>query len=143
MQVREVMTRGVECVAPDTTLREAAQKMSDLDVGPLPVAEGGRVVGMLTDRDITVRATARGADPNTTAVRDAMTADVIFVFEDEDVAEASRLMKQKQVRRLLVLDRNRQLAGIVSIGDLAVDTGDQRVAGDTLEGVSQPAEPKR
>ena len=143
MRVSEIMTRGVESVAPGASLREAAQKMSELDVGPLPVVDGDRVVGMLTDRDITVRATAKGADPNTTCVRDAMTPDVIFVFEDEDVAEAGRLMKQKQVRRLLVLGRDRRLSGIVSLGDLAVDSGDTHAAGSALEGVSQPAEPNR
>src|SRR5438067_768984 len=108
MQVREVMTRAVELVRPDSTLQEAARKMKDLDVGPLPVCDGERLVGMLTDRDITVRATAEGSDPKTARVRDAMTPEVLYCFDDEDVAEAARIMKDKQVRRLPVLNRDRR-----------------------------------
>jgi CBS domain-containing protein len=136
------MTRRVEVIRPDSTLQEAAEKMKDLDVGPLPVCEGDRLVGMITDRDITVRGVAEGQDPWTDHVRDVMTKEVIFCFEDQDVAEAARLMKDKQVRRLVVLDRDRRLVGIVSLGDLAVDA-DEEVAGNTLEGVSQPAVPNR
>jgi CBS domain-containing protein len=142
MQVRDVMTRRVEVIRPDSTLQEAAEKMKDLDVGPLPVCEGDRLVGMITDRDITVRGVAEGQDPWTDHVCDAMTKEVIFCFEDQDVAEAARLMKDKQVRRLVVLNRDKRLVGIVSLGDLAVDA-DEEVAGNTLEGVSQPALPNR
>jgi CBS domain-containing protein len=142
MQVAEVMTHGVECTRPDMTLQEAARKMRELDVGPLPVCgDHGKLVGMLTDRDITVRAVAAGDDPRTVKVRDVMTPEVIYCFEDEDVAKAAQLMKEKQVRRLVVLDRDKRLVGIVSLGDLAVDTGDNELAGDTLEGVSAPATP--
>ena len=138
MQVKDVMTRGAECVDPDATLQEAAQKMKGLDVGPLPVCDNNRLVGMLTDRDITVRAVAEGKDPRTTRVRDAMTEGIAYCFEEDDVADAARLMKERQIRRLVVLNRDKRLAGIVSLGDLAVETGDEHLAGKTLERVSQP-----
>jgi len=112
--------------------------MKDLDVGPLPVCEGDRLVGMVTDRDITVRAVAEGCDSRTTTVRDVMTSDVVYCFENQDVEEAARLMKEHQVRRLIVLSRDKRLVGIVSLGDLAVETGDEHLTGRTLEEVSLP-----
>jgi len=139
MQVKEVMTRGVECVGPDATLQEAARKMKDLDVGPLPVCDNDRLAGMVTDRDITVRAVAEGKDPRSTRVRDVMSEGINYVYEDDDVSSAARQMKDKQVRRLVVLNRDKRMVGIVSLGDLAVQTGDEHMAGDTLERVSQPA----
>src|SRR5262245_8906083 len=142
MRVSEVMTGNVECVRPDTSVQEAARKMKELDVGPLPVCgDDDRLAGILTDRDIAVRAVAEGRDARTTKVRDAMTPEVIYCFEDQDVKEASRLMKEHQVRRLIVLDRNKRLVGIISLGDLAVETGDQRMAGATVQAVSEPAQP--
>jgi len=139
MQVKDIMTREVRCASPDETLQEAARKMKDLDVGPLPVCDNDRLAGMLTDRDITVRAVAEGRDPKTAKVREVMTEGVLACFEDDDVAEAARLMKEKQVRRLVVLSRDKRLAGIVSLGDLAVEAGDKRLSGEALERVSQPA----
>ena len=141
MRVKEVMTPQVEFVQPDNTLHEAAAKMKSRDIGPLPVCDNGWVVGMLTDRDITVRATAESEDPNAIRVRDIMTPEVISCFEDQLVSEAAQLMQERQVRRLLVLNRNKQLVGIVSLGDLAIQTGDQEFAGEILEQVSEPAPP--
>ncbi len=138
MRVSEVMTRGVECVAPDTTLQEAARKMRDLDVGPLPICDKDRLAGILTDRDIAVRAVAEGRDPKTTKVRDVMTEGVDYCFEDDDAASAARQMRDKQIRRLVVLNRDKRMVGIVSLGDLAVKTGDERLSGKTLEHVSEP-----
>ena len=139
MQVHEVMTHGTECIRPDTTVQDAAQKMRDLDVGVLPICgDDDRLVGMLTDRDITVRAVAEACDPRTTTVKDVMTPDVVYCFEDQDVQEAARLMKEHQVRRLVVLNRDQWLVGIISLGDLAVETGDEKMAGQTLEQVSLP-----
>jgi CBS domain-containing protein len=137
------MTAGVECVRPDATLREAASRMKDLDVGSLPVCDDDRLIGMITDRDVTVRATAQGSDPGTARVRDVMTPGVHWCFEDDDVAEAAQMMKDKQIRRLPVMSRDKRLVGIVSLGDLAVDTGDEELAGSTLEAVSEPAAPGR
>jgi CBS domain-containing protein len=143
MQLRDIMTAGVEVISPEATIQEAAQKMSRLDIGPLPVCDGEQLVGMLTDRDITVRAVAEGCDPMTTTVREAMTPDLVYCFEDQDVQEAASLMEQYQIRRLPILSRNKRLVGIVSLGDLAVNTSGQPLAGEVLEQVSEPAEPRR
>jgi CBS domain-containing protein len=141
MQVREIMTPDVEVVHPDATLKEAAEKMSRLDIGPLPVCDGERLVGMLTDRDITVRVTAQGRDPNTTKVREAMTSEVVYCFEDQNVQTAAQMMEMRQIRRVPVLNRNKRLVGIVSLGDLSVETQNQQLAGKTLEGISEPGKP--
>ena len=139
MQVRDVMTNGAECVRPSDSLQEAARKMRDLDVGPLPVrGDDDRLVGILTDRDITVRAVAEGCDPRATTVQDVMTPEVVFCFKDQDVQEAARLMQQYQVRRLVVLNQDERIVGIVSLGDLAVETEDQKLAGKTLKQVCLP-----
>jgi len=143
MLIKDVMTRGVEVVRPDETLQQAARKMKSIDVGPLPVCDGERLVGMITDRDIIVRATAEGRDPKTTPVKEAMTPGVVYVFEDQDIEEAALLMRQRQIRRLVVLDSNKRLVGILSLGDLAEDSGDDQLSGDVLEGVSEPSEPAR
>src|SRR6185295_2746333 len=128
MQIKDVMTRGVEVVRPDETLQQAARKMKSIDVGPLPVCDGERLVGMITDRDIIVRATAQGRDPKTTPVKDAMTPEVVYVYEDQDIEEAGSLMKERQIRRLVVLDRNKKLVGILSLGDIAADASDDRLS---------------
>jgi len=139
MKVRDVMTRNVECVRPDATLKEAADRMKALDVGPLPVCDHDRLAGMITDRDIALRSTAQGHDPTTERVRDVMTPGIIYCFEDQDAEEAARLMRDKQVRRLVVLNRDKRLVGIVSLGDLAVEGDDRALAGETLEAVSTPS----
>ena len=140
MKVRDVMTRGAECIGPDDTLQQAARRMKDLDVGPLPVCDSDRLAGMITDRDIVVRCIAEGGDPRTAKVRDAMSEGVCFCFEDDDVQDAARQMRDRQIRRLVVLDRNKRLAGVVSLGDLAIEAGGvSDVAGKTLEAVSQPS----
>lgn len=138
MRVKQVMTKGVECVNPSYSLQDAAKKMKTLDVGPLPVCDNDRLVGMITDRDIIVRAVAEGCDPKTTQVKDVMTPDVVYCFEDDDVQDAARLMKENQIRRLVVLNQEKRLVGVVSLGDLAVETGDDLLAGETLEKVSYP-----
>jgi CBS domain-containing protein len=140
-RLQDVMTRHVEVVRPDAPLREAATKMADLDVGAIPVCDGDRLVGMLTDRDIAIRAVARGADPGS-PVRETMTSSVRFCFEDEPVERAVETMKERKIRRLPILDRERHLIGIVALGDLAVDV-DTDAAGDVLERVSSPARPTR
>jgi CBS domain-containing protein len=138
MKLNEIMTKLVETVAPDIPIQEAANRMRSLDVGVLPVFKGDRLVGMLTDRDLTVRAIAEGKDPKTTAVQEAMTADVAYCFEDQEVEEAGRIMKENQIRRLPVLNRDKLLVGIVSLGDLAT-RADEKRAGETLEKVSEPS----
>jgi CBS domain-containing protein len=143
MQLKDIMTHGVEVTSPEATLQEAAEKMRRLDVGPLPVCDGERLVGMLTDRDITVRTVAEGCDPTTTTVREAMTPEIVYCFEDQDIQEAARLMEQYQIRRLPILNRDKRLVGMVSLGDLAVSSGDQPLAGEVLEQVSDPSKPRR
>ena len=142
MQLRDVMTRDVEVIHPDAAVEEAAERMEALDVGLLPVCDGRRLVGMITDRDITVRAVAAGVGPGEAKVRDVMTPEVAYAFEDQDVREAERIMRDCQIRRLPILDRDKRLVGIVSLGDLAVEA-DERRAGKTLERISEPARPER
>jgi CBS domain-containing protein len=140
MKIREIMTPNVSVVAPNATLKQAAQQMRDLDVGALPVCDGTNLVGMLTDRDVTIRATADGLDPNSTTVATVLgSTNVVYCFEDQDTEEAASLMGDKQIRRLPILSRDKKLVGIVSLGDLAVQTGKKKMVGDALEDVSQPA----
>src|SRR5687767_11861305 len=137
------MTRNVDVVHPQATLQEAAERMKSLNVGSLPVCDGDRVLGMITDRDVTIRATAAGQAPDSTKVRDVMTPDVVYAFDDQDVKEAAKLMAEHQIRRLIVLNRDMRLTGIVSLGDVAVETGNDKLSGDVLEQVSQPSKPNR
>ena len=143
MQLKEIMTPSVEVISPEASVREAAEKMRHLDIGPLPVCDGDRLVGMLTDRDITVRAVADGRDPVTTLVHEVMTQDIVYGFDDQDVQDATRLMEQYQIRRLPVLNRNKRLVGIVSLGDLAVHPRNQPLASEVLEQVSEPGKAGR
>ncbi len=143
MQVKDLMTLDVEVVRPDTPLREAAEKMRSLNVGVMPVCDGTKLLGMLTDRDITVRATALGRDPNSTTVGDTMTPDVAFCYEDQDVSEVAELMQQLQVRRIPIVNRAKELVGIVSLGDIAVDSNNDKLSSQVIEDVSQPARPER
>ncbi len=144
MKVSEVMTRQVETVDPTATLREAAQKMKNLDVGPMPVCNGDRLMGMLTDRDIVIRAVAEeGRDPRDVPVGSIMTPDVIYCFDDQDAEEAARIMQERQIRRILVLNRDKKLVGIVALADLATEGTRDQTKAETLEKVSEPAEPNR
>lgn len=136
MKIREIMTRDVRVASPDDTLQLAAQLMEKDDFGALPVGENDRLVGMLSDRDIVIRAVARGLPPSQTKVRDVMSTDIKYVYEDESVEEVARNMSELQVRRLPVVNRDKRLVGIVSLGDLAVT--EPKPAGDALKSISQP-----
>jgi len=136
------MTKNVEVVHPEASIREAAKKMKDINIGLIPVCDGDKIVGMLSDRDITVRATAEGMDPNQTKVRDTMSPEVVYAFEDQDVQDAARMMSERQIRRLLIMSRSKRLTGILSLGDIAVDTS-RETSGDILKDVSEPSKPKR
>jgi CBS domain-containing protein len=131
--------RQVELASPDDTLEKAAGRMAELDTGVLPVGEGDRLVGMLTDRDIAVRAVAKGKGPDA-KVRDAMTADVKYCFEDEDLDDAVRSMGEQKVRRLPVMSRDKRLVGIVSLGDVAV-YADSKQTDAAVSAVSEPGGP--
>jgi CBS domain-containing protein len=138
MKLRDIMKSDVEVIPPECNLADAARKMKSLDVGALPICDGERLLGMITDRDITVKGTAEGLNPDQIEVRDIMSSPVIYLFEDENVESAVRLMEVKQIRRLIVLNRDKKLAGIVSLGDLAVKTGNEELAGEALEKISEP-----
>lgn len=136
MRVRDAMSRDVRLARPDQTIEQAARTMSEIDAGILPVSEGDRMVGMITDRDIAIRAVARGKGP-TTPVREVMTQEVRYCFDDEDTDDVARNMADQQIRRLPVVSRDKRLVGILSLGDLAVSEG-ARPAGDALAGISKP-----
>jgi CBS domain-containing protein len=140
--VKDVMTQGVQTLAPHDTVEQAARVMESLDVGVLPVCDGARLVGMLTDRDIVVRGVAQGLPATTTPLEDVMSAQVEWVFEDEGLTEVTARMQQLQIRRLPVLDRDKRLVGMLSLGDLAAK-GDAHQAGDALADISAPARPTR
>jgi CBS domain-containing protein len=136
MKIREAMTPDVRVANPDETIQQAARIMASLDAGVLPVGENDRLVGMITDRDIAIRAIAEGKGPDA-KVRDVMTKDVKYCYEDQDVNEVTRDMADLQVRRLPVLNRDKRLVGIVSLGDIAISPDNERAA-DALSGISRP-----
>jgi CBS domain-containing protein len=138
MQVFEVMTPEVIRIGPQTTLVEAARTMKTTDVGLLPVCVHDQVIGMLTDRDITLRSVAEGRDPRTTEVQEVMTPRVVFCSPEDDIRAAAALMQFVQLRRLLVMNELGRLVGIVSLSDIALTSGDEKLAGRTLERVSEP-----
>lgn len=136
MKVSEVMTKDIETVRPDQQARDAARFMLHADAGSIPVTDGERLIGIITDRDIAVRGVALGYGPET-LVSELMTSGVVSAHADEPVEEAARKMGEAQVRRLPVIDDQERLVGIVSLGDLARET-DEDTAGQALEGVSAP-----
>jgi len=139
MQVSQVMTRGVCLAKPDETIQDAARRMMESDTGSLPVGEDDRLIGMVTDRDIALRAVAQGKGPDT-PVRDVMTQQVMYCFEDQDVRDIAQNMGDQQVRRLPVVNRDKRLVGIVSLADLALYQ--TAAATEAIEGVSQPGGPR-
>ena len=136
-RLRDVMTTGVETVAPGDTIRCAAETMDALDVGSLPVCDGERLIGMVTDRDLAVRAVASGRDPNRTAVIEAMTPELVYALEGQGIDDAVELMREHEIRRLPVVDERHRLVGIVALADLATRSG-SAMASEALEGVSKP-----
>jgi CBS domain-containing protein len=138
--VHEVMSHDVDVVHPRDTMQVAAEKMRSLNVGSLPVCDGERLVGFITDRDIVVRAVALGHDPHAFRVSDAMSRHLEYCFDDDPLELATRLMRARQIRRLVVLDARRRMVGIVSLGDLARAVG-RRDAGETIEEISEPTIP--
>ena len=137
MQVKDAMTRDVELSSPNQTIRQAALLMGKLDCGALPVADKDSLVGMITDRDITVRAVAAGKGPKT-PVREIMSEEVLYCFEDQEIEEVARNLADNKVRRLPVLNREKRLVGILSLGDMARKANGTDPAGDALKGLSEP-----
>jgi CBS domain-containing protein len=137
MKLKDIMTREVEVIHPDDPLQIAAQKMRDRDIGFLPVCDGDRLIGVVSDRDIIVRVIAEGGDSKAMMGRNLVTAPVIYCFEDQDVDEAAQIMQENQIRRLVILNRDKRLVGVVSLGDLAMNrSADQ--SGEVLQSVSEP-----
>jgi CBS domain-containing protein len=138
MKVREIMTREVVIVHPADSLQTAACKMRDRGIGFLPVCDGGRLLGVISDRDIMVRALAEGMNPNTMITADLVSSPVICCYDEQDVAEAAKVMEQNQIRRLVVLNhRNRRMVGVISLGDLAMNDPTD-LPGEVLQVVSEP-----
>jgi CBS domain-containing protein len=138
MKVSDAMTRDVMLVHPGQSIREAAALMEDCDIGSLPVADSDRLVGMITDRDIAVRAVAKGSSPDT-QVSQVMSKEVLYCFEDDDVRNVAKNMSDIQVRRLPVVTRDKKLVGILSLGDLARKS-EARTAGEAMKGIAKPSE---
>lgn len=137
MKIHETMTKDVHIANPNHTVREAARKMAEIDAGALPVGENDRLVGMITDRDIALRAVAEGKGPEA-LVRNVMSADVCYCFEDQELSEVAANMAAIKVRRLPVISRDKRLVGIVSLGDIALADGPNGSATVALCGVSEP-----
>src|SRR5690606_21846597 len=119
MKVKDAMHKGAEWVEPQTPVAEVAKKMRDLDIGAIPVGENDRLVGMVTDRDIACRAVANGQSPSALTARDVMSKGIFYCRDDEELEDAMRIMEQKQVRRLPVIDNNKRMVGMLSLGDIA------------------------
>ncbi|ABF86638.1 CBS domain protein [Myxococcus xanthus DK 1622] len=139
-KVQDVMTKDVTVINAKDSLKDAALKMRELSVGPLPVCDGDRLMGIITDRDIVVRAVSQGKDPNSTTVAEAMTGQLEYAFDDEDISVVAEKMKEKKVRRILALDRDKKLVGIVAMGDLLEALAEEDV-GETLESISEAPPP--
>lgn len=138
MQISEIMSRDLVIVSPSDSLQMVAQKMAEIDSGIMPVGEKDRLVGIVTDRDIVLRAVAKGKTPGKSTARDVMSPDIKYCYEDETLEDAARNMSTLQVKRLPVLNREKRLVGIVSLGDLAMEPEADEQSKDALVGISQP-----
>lgn len=143
MQVKDIMTYNPETIDAQANLVEAASKMKKLEVGALPIRQNGKMIGLITDRDITMRAVAETKNPTSTTVKDIMTADVCSCCQDDDIHEAATIMEDNSIHRLLVLDRDNDPIGFVSLSDFAVKSHDERLTCEVLERISEPACPHR
>ena len=137
-KLKDLMSPNVKVISPEMSIRDAATQMLEGDFGMLPVGENDQMIGTITDRDIAIRAVAEGKD-SSTKVRDVMTEGIVWVFEDESVEDAAKIMSQRQVRRLPVVDRNKRLVGIVALGDFAVESSEIRPAAEALSEISKPS----
>src|SRR4030095_13404630 len=140
MKLKEILTKDPQVISPEAMICEAARLMKQCDIGMLPVCDGERLVGAITDRDLAVRAVAGGHDPLKTKVKDVMTAGICWCFEDQSLEEVAKLMEEKQIRRIAVLNRNKRLVGIASLGDFALRYKNEHLTEEILECVSQRAQ---
>jgi CBS domain-containing protein len=135
MKVKDMMHKGVACLAPDATIKAVAMKMKELDVGAIPIAKNGQLAGMITDRDIAIRCATNGKDLSKVTAGDIMTPGVVYCRDTEEVEDAARLMESKQIRRLPVLDESKRMVGMVSLGDISHALS-QDVTGEVTKAVS-------
>ena len=138
MQLRDVMTKPAQYVSPSTPIGEAASVMRAKDIGMLLVTDNEKLVGTVTDRDIVIRGLAKGLDPRVAETKDVMTDRMLYCFDDQDTEDAAKVMQDSQVRRLAILDRNKKLVGVVSLGDLAVRSNDETLSGEVMKQVAAP-----
>ena len=136
--VKDVMTKHVECLGPETSLRDIAAKMKEIDAGSIPICDKDRLVGMVTDRDIVIKTLGSDRDPDAVKAGDVMTSPIVYCFEDQPIEEVARIMEVKQVRRIVALTREKRLAGIISLGDISLKGGSNEVSEEILEQVSKP-----
>ena len=136
MQIRDAMTKGVRVARPDAPVMELARRMRDEDIGSIPVAENDKLIGMVTDRNIVTRCVAETGDVSQVRARDVMSPKVLYCFEDDAVVDVLANMREQQVRRLPVVNRDKRLVGVVSIGDLSQI--EAKSAGSALQGISRP-----
>ena len=139
MKLKEIMAQNVETVGPDATLQETAEKMKLHNIGVLPVVEGKKPIGVVTDRDITLRAVASGADVTKTKVREVMTRELHFAYEDQTINEACQLMENNKIRRLIVLNREGGLAGVLSLNDVAIKGKETKRSAEVLRKIAAAA----
>ncbi len=139
MRVADLMTPGVEVTTPQASIKDAAQRMAELDIGILPVGDADRIVGMITDRDIAIRAIAQGKGPEC-RVREVMTEDVKYCFDDDEIGDVVRNMAEIKVQRLPVMDRDKRLVGIISLGDIAIQ-GETDDTDTAMSGIKEPGGP--
>ena len=139
MKIQSILTKDPHVISPDAMICEAARLMKQHDIGMLPVCGGERLVGSITDRDLAIRAVAGGRDPLKTPISEIMTPSVFWCYDDQEIEEAAHLMEEKQIRRLPIVNRQKRLVGIISLGDLALRSKDNLLAEEVLECVSEPA----
>jgi len=137
MLVKEVMCPKPKFIPPDTSLQEAATMMRDNDYGFLPIGEDDRLIGTVTDRDLTVRATAEGKNPSSTHVREVMSQNVLYCWEDDSIEKAAKNMEKEQLHRLIVLNQDKRMTGVLSIGDIARKCHNDALCGEIIEGISE------
>lgn len=137
-QLKDLMSRDVKVISPDMTIQDAAKTMGEGDFGMMPVGEDDRMIGTISDRDIAIRAVAEGKGPDT-KVRDVMSDGIAWAYEDDSVEKAAKLMAERQVRRLPVVNRDKRLVGIVALGDFAVDVSEIKPAAQALSEISKPS----
>jgi len=136
MKVKDVMHKGVTWVSPDTAIGELARKMRDENIGSIPVGENDRLIGMVTDRDLAIKAFADGKDPATLTARDVLSGPILYCRSEEDIDDAVRIMEDHQVRRLPVIDENKRMVGMLSLGDIASST-DRAFSGEVVQMVAE------